>query len=238
MSANLPPAELLRQQAAWLAPARAKLLRRVQIAQRRRVLDLACGYGTVTGELVRRSGGPVVALDCNPEALAADDEAFAGAERVCGDAASLPFDDGSFDLVFCQFALMWLEVEAVLREVSRVLEPNGALVALEPDFGGAIEYPPEIATAPIWRAALIRAGADPVVGRKLPVLLTNAGWKVHVELLDRVPPPSPARFDLLRGLPLTDDEQKTLDQIEAADAALGNAARVVHLPMFLVAAEK
>ena len=72
MNPSLPQAELLRQQAAWLAPARARLFRRVQIAQRQRVLDLACGYGTVTGELVRRCGGSVTALDCNPEALAAD----------------------------------------------------------------------------------------------------------------------------------------------------------------------
>ena len=66
-----PSAELLRRQAAWLAPARARLLRRAEIARRRRVLDLACGPGTVVEELVQRSGGSVVALDCSRTALAA-----------------------------------------------------------------------------------------------------------------------------------------------------------------------
>jgi SAM-dependent methyltransferase len=235
---SLPTPELLRQQAAWLAPARARLLRRAQIAQRRRVLDLACGPGAVTGELVRRCGGTVVALDSSAEALSAGDEAFAGAQRVRGDARHIPLADASFDLVFCQLALMWLDLPAVLDEIDRVLVPGGAMVALEPDYGGVMEYPPEIATGAIWREALVRAGADPLVGRKLPVLLDRPGWTVHVELLDRLRPPSPVRFELLRGLPLTDEERAEVDRIEAADAACGDRMRVVHLPMFLVVAEK
>ena len=68
--------ELLRRQAAWLAPARARLLRRVAVARRRSVLDLGGGYGAVTGELVRRAGGTVVALDHTLEALQASPGAF------------------------------------------------------------------------------------------------------------------------------------------------------------------
>lgn len=234
-------AQLIRQQAAWLAPARARLLRRVRIAQARRVLDLGCGPGAVTGELVRRAGGTVVALERSLEALKGqpdDPRMFAGAWRVCGDALHLPFADAAFDLVFSQFTLLWLDARPAVAEVYRVLAPGGTLVALEPDYGGLIEHPPQIATRDLWRAALDRAGADPAIGRRLPGLLTAAGFAVRVDLLDQLAPASPARFDFLRSLPLTPEEQGRLAEIQAADGAVGDSDRVVHLPVFLLTATK
>ena len=50
-------------------------------------------------------------------------------------------------------------------------------------------------------------------------------------------PPSPVRFELLAGLPLTDSEKAALQRIRRIDAAMGDSPRVVHLPMFLVTAE-
>jgi SAM-dependent methyltransferase len=180
----------------------------------------------------------VVALDRSLRALSAADEPFAGAVRVCSDAARLPFAQDSFDLVFCQFALMWLDARAVIEQVRRVLKCGGLLVAVEPDYGGMIEHPPEIATRDLWLAALVRAGADPQVGRKLPGLAAAAGLRVRVDLLERLDCPSPARFDLLRGLPLSEAERQALGRIEAADAACAEHDRVVHLPTFLLTAEK
>jgi len=237
MNHDVPSRRLLEAQAAWLAPARARLLRRANIARRRRVLDLACADGTVVEELVRRSGGDVAALDRSRDALTDRPEKFRGATVVRGDAERLPFADGAFDLVFCQFALMWLDVSAVVDEIRRVLTPGGALAAIEPDYGGMIEHPPEIALGGLWQAALKRAGADPCVGRKLPALLADAGFEVRVDLLDRLEPPSPLRFDLLGELPLSAAERAALDRARRADASLGEGPRVAHLPMFLVTAE-
>ena len=237
MNYDLPSRRLLEAQAAWLAPARARLLRRANVARRRRLLDLACAGGTTVEELLRRSGGEVVALDRDWRALAERPRQFHGATIVRGDAERLPFADATFDLVFCQFALMWLDLSAAVAEIRRVLAPGGALAAIEPDYGGLIEHPPEIAVARLWRAALERAGADPCVGRKLPAALAAAGFEVRTDLLDRLEPPSPLRFDLLGELPLTDGERAELDRARQTDAALDSAARVVHLPMFLVTAE-
>jgi SAM-dependent methyltransferase len=243
---NLPPLELLEQQAAWLAPARSRLLRKVDIARRRRVLDLACGPGTVTEELVRRSGGKVVALDCSQNALNSGKERFAGSTPLLAHAEKLPLADGSMDLVFCQFALLWLDAAAAIREIGRILVPGGVLAAIEPDYGGLIEHPPEIAVRDLWIAGLKRAGADPFVGRKLPGLLAAAGFEVRVDLSDQLQPPSPLRFELLRGLPLSEEERAVLDRAERADAALGRPVwaavalptrSVAHLPMFFVSAE-
>ena len=235
---DLPSAELICKQANWLAPARARVLRRIGIGQKRKVLDLGCGYGAVTEELVRRCGGEVVALDCRSKALANDPLPFAGAVRICGNALCLPFADATFDLVFCQFTFLWLDAPSAIKEIHRILQPRGVLVAIEPDYGGMIEYPPEIAARDIWIAALTRAGADPCIGRKLPRMLQQPEWSIEVNLLDRLMPPSPARFELLRELPLTEEEKVKLVHVEATDATMTASTKVVHLPMFMIIGER
>ncbi len=232
------PAGLLRRQASWLEPARGFLLREVQIARRSRVLDLGCGPGAVTPELLRRSGGIVVALDVDLPVLRTG--AFEGAHRICGEASRLPLRTASLDLVLTQCTLLWVEdVPTAIGEVARVLCPGGALVALEPDYGGMMEFPPHIATRDIWIAALTRAGANPMVGRQLPVLLEASGFSVRVNFMSQLVPPARERFELLRTLPLTDGERRTLEEIAAQNQSVGPGwKQVVHLPFFLVTAVK
>ncbi len=234
---DLPSRELAKRQADWLTAARGRLLRRAQIAGRRRVLDLACGFGTVSGELARRCGGLTVALDRN-RAVFSESQPFGDAACLRADAARLPFADNRFDLIFCQFSLMWMDAASVVKEIHRVLRTGGLLIACEPDYAAMIEHPTEIATRPIWLAALARAGAEPRIGRLLPGLLADAGFAVRVDLLERLEPPSPVRFDLLAELPLTAEERRLLCLIRAADAACSDRQRVVHLPMFLATASK
>jgi SAM-dependent methyltransferase len=234
---DLPAPEMLAQQAEWLSPARGRLLRQVGIARRKRVLDLGASYGAVTGELVRRAGGMVVALDRAVVALR-DGAAFSGAARTGGDARWLPFADAAFDLIFTQLTLLWVQpVTCALDEIRRVLRPGGALVALEPDYGGMIEHPPEIAACELWLSALERAGADPLIGRKLPGLLAARGFTVSVGLFESLYAPSTTRFDFLRDLPLTAAEALTLERIEMEAVVRRNSwAQVAHLPFFLVTA--
>ncbi|MCA9937563.1 MAG: methyltransferase domain-containing protein [Anaerolineales bacterium] len=236
MFADLPPLDLLARQSDWLAPARARLLRRLGVAHRRRVLDLGAGYGVVTAELARRSDGLVVALDRREMALRAA-APIAGAARVAGDGGRLPFAAGAFDLVFSQLVWLWLPLAEALPEVWRVLAPGGALVALEPDYGGLIEHPPAVAVGEVWRAALARAGGDALVGRKMPALLAAQGFIVQVDLFPTLSPPAAARFDLLRGLPLTSLERQVVDKADTASVHLrGVWEQVVHLPFFLITA--
>lgn len=219
-----------------MAPARARLLRGVGIAHRRQILDLGAGYGAVTGELVRRGGGTVVALDKELFAL----RQISTGRQTGGDALCLPFAAASFDLVFCQCVLLWVGsgVEGAIAEIYRTLQPGGVLVALEPDYGGLIEYPPEIATRDLWLAALRRAGAEPHIGRMLPGLLAKQGFQVQTRLLDELTPPSPMRFEFLRTLPLTAVEIATLHEIDRSTSQKVAKTYLAHLPFFLVTASK
>ena len=224
----LPSRRLIERQADWLAPLRARILREVDIGRRARVLDLGAGYGTVTPELARRCAGLAFGLDRQLSALR--EAAVADTSLMCGDATALPFRDQSLDLVFTQFALLWMPLDAALREVHRVLRPGGVLVALEPDYGGMIEWPPAAETREIWLAGLRRAGADPYIGRKLPDALAQLGWRVTTRLTSEIPPADPERLTFLHELDLTAAERACLDQAQSATLA--------HLPLFCLIAER
>ncbi|MCA9122393.1 MAG: class I SAM-dependent methyltransferase [Planctomycetaceae bacterium] len=225
---DLPSRHLAERQGTWLQGARARLLRRADIANRRHILEIGAGWGFTAEELKRRSAGNVVALD-----LYASDS-INGVEQVIGDAQHLPFADHSFDLVFSHHTLLWIEDPTLaIYEAHRVLKPGGVFVAIEPDYGGMMEMPMEFSVKDIWIAALTRAGADPMIGRKLPAWLAQVGFRCETRFLDRLEDPHPARLELLTELDLTPGE---LARVAANEQSA--SVPVVHLPYWLIVATK
>lgn len=226
-----PAIDVARRTSDELASVRARLLRAADIARRRMVIDLGAGHGVVVDELRRRCDGEVVAVDRR-----ASPPGFVGRwERA--DARALPFAARSVDLVFAQHLFLWIDdFAAVLRELGRVLDRGGVLAAIEPDFGGMIEQPAAIAIAPVWRAALARAGARVDAGSALASALGHAGWSVQVQLAAAPNPPDPERHRRLAGLPLSADEQQILARAAAAEAKTPPGACVVHVPYFAILA--
>lgn len=116
------------------APRAETLLERGELQDGDRVLDVACGTGIVARRAAARVGesGSVLGVDLNGAMLdvarAASSEHQHLIEWRQGDATDLSFPDGSFDTVFCQQALQFIpEPEAALREMHRVLAPDGRL---------------------------------------------------------------------------------------------------------------
>jgi ubiquinone/menaquinone biosynthesis C-methylase UbiE len=99
------------------------------------VLDIACGTGIVARTVAPHVGarGIVIGLDVNPEMI---DMARIAAERDqiaiewhTGPAEQLPFPDENFDLILCQFGLMFFtDKHAALKEMYRVLKKGGRVV--------------------------------------------------------------------------------------------------------------
>ena len=234
---DLPSQAQAQQLAQWLAGPRSRALRRAAIGHRRRVLEAGAGYCVVTSELARRCRGQVIALDRRVDALAGC--ATPEVSFVAGDAQQLPLADASFDLVFFQNTLLWLaDLQVAIAESWRVLESGGAVVALEPDYGGMMEYP-DWGIRELWISGLSQAGADPLVGRKLPALCEAVGFQVWVEL-SHIPQPAEAEaLALLNDLPLTANQRQIAQNVrDYIKSANGDWAVFLHLPYFLIVATK
>jgi SAM-dependent methyltransferase len=94
------------------------------------VLDVACGTGVVARTAADRMGGQgrVAGLDLNEGMLTVAGRLRPDIEWRQGDAAGLPFDPGSFDVVLCQSALMFFPDRAgSLREMARVVRAGGTV---------------------------------------------------------------------------------------------------------------
>lgn len=100
------------------------------IAPGDRVLDVACGTGLVAREAAKRvaAASQVTGLDLNEGMLAVARRIRPEIDWRLGDALELPFDDESYDVVTCQFALMYFPDRlSALNEMLRVLKPTGRL---------------------------------------------------------------------------------------------------------------
>ena len=96
-----------------------------------RVLDVGCGPGGLTQELVARVGADAVAgIDPSPPFVRACRERNPGVDVREGVAEALPFDDDSFDATVSSLVVGFLsDADAGVREMLRVTRPGGVVAA-------------------------------------------------------------------------------------------------------------
>jgi ubiquinone/menaquinone biosynthesis C-methylase UbiE len=100
-----------------------------------RILDVGCGTGIVAREVASCLGATaaVTAVDLSANMLTVARAAAAREDLKIewrkGNAEQLPFHDGAFDLVLCQFALMFVaDKAAALTEMRRVVTESGRVL--------------------------------------------------------------------------------------------------------------
>jgi SAM-dependent methyltransferase len=122
-----------------------------------RALDVGCGPGGLTRELVARLGADsVAAIDPSPPFVAACAARNPGVDVRSGAAEQLPWPDSSFDVTLASLVVGFMtDPAAGVGEMARVTKPGGVVAACFWDR----ERMPVLGT--FWRAAaLVRSGPE------------------------------------------------------------------------------
>ncbi|MHB8245118.1 MAG: methyltransferase domain-containing protein [Acidimicrobiales bacterium] len=143
----------------------------------RSLLDVGCGPGTLTVDLARLlAPGRVVGVDAESAVL---DEArqLAAQARMTNvefhkaDAYSLPYDDGSFDIVHAHQLLQHLEhPSSALTEMARVCRTGGIVAARDGDYSAFTWFPADPLLdrwLEVYEAVARANGGEPDAGRRL-----------------------------------------------------------------------
>jgi SAM-dependent methyltransferase len=171
-----------------------------------KVLEVGCGVGAQTVQLVTRSPGiHLTAVDISEESLAhakarvAATAPQAHVEWLHDDLLNLPFEDQTFDHLFICFVLEHLPQPAeALAELRRLLRPGGTITVIEGDHESAFFHPRSTDAQRVIDCLVelqAEAGGDALIGRRLQPLLTAGG------------------YDEVRARPLTVYADETLPQL-------------------------
>ncbi|MEF2976096.1 class I SAM-dependent methyltransferase [Subtercola sp. YIM 133946] len=103
-----------------------------------RALDVGCGAGALTEQLVARLGASsVTAVDPSAPFVAALEERLPGVDVRLAGAERLPFAEGRFDAVLAQLVIHLIpDAVPAVREMARVTRPGGRVAACVWDHAG------------------------------------------------------------------------------------------------------
>jgi SAM-dependent methyltransferase len=120
------------------------------VASGHRVLDVGCGPGALTGELVSRAGADnVAAVDPSESFVAAARERHPGVDVRLAPAEELPHPEDEFDAALAQLVVHFMaDAVAGLREMARVTKSGGVVAASVWDMAGQ-----RSPLSPFWVAA-------------------------------------------------------------------------------------
>ncbi len=174
-------------QAGWTASIRARLYELAGILRSNRVLEIGSGTGVIIEAISSTYGARTYGIDIDPIVTRFARSHDRRTDYSVGDGHVLPFANARFDLTLCHFLFMWVsDPTRMLSEMVRVTKPSGWVMALaEPDYGGRIDYPAELAKLGKHQTEALKSqGSDPLMGRKLRALFSQSGLEdVRVGIL-------------------------------------------------------
>lgn len=166
------------QQARWTKSIRNYLYDRIRIQRVKHVLDVGCGTGVLLDELSKLCSCPPYGVDIDHNSISLAHLSAPRSILTLGNALRLPYGARSFDIAFCHFLLLWVKSPLqVLEEMVRVVQPGGYVLALaEPDYGGRVDFPIDLAQIGRWQTDSLKdQGANPFIGRELRSLFSSVG---------------------------------------------------------------
>jgi SAM-dependent methyltransferase len=140
-------------------------------------LDVGCGPGIVM-EMLQPSFS---AIGIDMDSAMVRQARKRGFEAVKALAEDLPFEDASFEVVYCSWLLLWVrdpvKVVAEMKRVSR----GWVFCMAEPDYGARIDHPEDLSQlGKILAEGIRRDGGDPFIGRKLRHVFNACGLEPEI----------------------------------------------------------
>lgn len=169
-------------QARAIWPQEKILLKRVFEEENLEVLDVGCGTGEIGSRIAKEfSPKHIAGVDLAESHIRLAKKRFGGISELSfqvADAAKMPFPDDRFDVALCRHMLQAVpDPLAVIREMIRLVKPNGWLYALAEDYGMLFFHPTKYDTDEFFGVyggnAAAKAGSDLRQGRKMPAVLTS-----------------------------------------------------------------
>ena len=154
----------------------------IKLRKTDRVLEVGSGLGLLAKEVALKiPNGKVTGLEKSEEQLKLCPASVSNLTFIRGDAHNMPFDDNSFDVVYCRYILEHVTNPLkVLNEVRRVLVKRGRLFIQENNILAIEMYPECPHFKKAWQKfALLQyeLGGDALIGKKLYSLLKKSGFK-------------------------------------------------------------
>jgi SAM-dependent methyltransferase len=177
--------ERLRLLARVMHPTTLQLLARADVSEGMSCLDVGCGGGDVTLDLASLVGekGRVVGTDIDETKLdmarsEAAERGFSNADFQLADANNANIG-AEYDVVYSRFLLTHLPDPApALSRMFAALRPGGVLIIEDIDCTGSFCHPQNVAYdryVTLYSETVLRRGADPNIGPRLPGMLDAAG---------------------------------------------------------------
>ncbi|HLS78030.1 MAG TPA: methyltransferase domain-containing protein [Nocardia sp.] len=150
-----------------------------------RAVDIGSGTGSEVFVFADAVGptGEAIGVEPDPNLLSSAERRAAQKDSTArfysGDAYGIPFGADYFDAVLSERVFQHLTAPArAANEIARVLRPGGRTVVMDVDWETAIVHPGDRRVARQVIETLIAATTNPLSGRRLPGLLTQAGLVV------------------------------------------------------------
>jgi len=162
-----------------------------------RVLDLACGAGTLLKLAAKAGITRLAGADISEAALEALKAAVPGAVTTVCPADDTPYEDGIFDLVVSQFGFEYAGALSAAQEISRLIAPGGRVAAVAHMTGGAIER--EVTVRAEQARAVIKTGFIPATREMFTAMFaprTDENMKVALAAREAVKGPEEALGEL------------------------------------------
>jgi SAM-dependent methyltransferase len=142
------------------------------------ILDVGCGPGAQSLALASLTAGTIAAVDAHAPFLAVLNRAAAErglADRITtveASMAAMPFDDASFDAIWCEGAIYNIGLGRGLSAWKRFLRPGGYVAVTEPCWLAPIDEIPAGALA-LWADYPAMTGVEAILG-----IAADAGYRV------------------------------------------------------------